>query len=155
MSSSFYELFYVLYASYSYIQGKPDYQKILTSWKKWFLLHHNDVIMSAMVSQISGVSIVLLNGLFRRRSKIISKLHVTGLCEGNPPVTGAFASQRASNAENISIWWYHHINISGGFHPKLVTPPYHGFLNVNTPPNNQNSKRHISATQYVSPCWEA
>ena len=31
---------------------------------------------------------------------------------------------------------------SGGFHPKLVTPPYHGFLNVNTPPNSQNSKRH-------------
>ena len=27
---------------------------------------------------------------------------------------------------------------SGGFHPKLVTPPYHGFLNVNTPPNSQN-----------------
>ena len=31
---------------------------------------------------------------------------------------------------------------SGGFHPNLVTPPYHGFLNVNTPPNSQNSKRH-------------
>ena len=31
---------------------------------------------------------------------------------------------------------------SGGFHPKLVTSPYHGFLNVNTPPNSQNSKRH-------------
>ena len=31
---------------------------------------------------------------------------------------------------------------SGGFHPKLVTPPYHGFLNMNTPTNSQNSKRH-------------
>ena len=31
---------------------------------------------------------------------------------------------------------------SGGFHPKLVTPPYHGFLNANTPQNSQNSKRH-------------
>ena len=31
---------------------------------------------------------------------------------------------------------------SRGFHPKLVTPPYRGFLNVNTPPNSQNSKRH-------------
>ena len=30
---------------------------------------------------------------------------------------------------------------NGGFHPKLVTPPYHGFLNVNTPPNSQNSKK--------------
>ena len=31
---------------------------------------------------------------------------------------------------------------SGVFHPKLVTSPYHGFLNVNTPPNSQSSKRH-------------
>ena len=30
---------------------------------------------------------------------------------------------------------------SRGFHPKLVTPPYHGFLNVNTPAKSQNSKR--------------
>ena len=50
----------------------------------------------------------LLKRLFRRRSKKTSKLRVTGLCEGNPPVTGGFPSQRASNAENVSIWWRHH-----------------------------------------------
>ena len=38
-----------------------------------------------------------------------SKLHVTGLCEGNSPVTGEFPAQRASNAENASIWWCHHV----------------------------------------------
>ena len=32
----------------------------------------------------------LFNRLFRRRSKQTSKLHVTGLCEGNSPVTGEF-----------------------------------------------------------------
>ena len=32
----------------------------------------------------------LLNCLFRRRSKKTSKLLVTGLCEGNSPVTGGF-----------------------------------------------------------------
>ena len=37
----------------------------------------------------------LLNRLFRHRSKKTSKLHVTGLCEGNPPVTDGFPSQRA------------------------------------------------------------
>ena len=42
----------------------------------------------------------LLNNLFRRRSKKKSKIHVTCLCEGKPPVTGGFPSQRASNAEN-------------------------------------------------------
>ena len=50
----------------------------------------------------------LLKRLFRSRSKKISKLLVTGLCEGNSPVTGEFPTQRASNTENISIWWRHH-----------------------------------------------
>ena len=47
----------------------------------------------------------LLNRLFGRISKKISKLQVTGHCEGNPLGTGGFHSQRASNAEIISIWW--------------------------------------------------
>ena len=51
----------------------------------------------------------LLKRLFRHRSKKTSKLRVTGLCEGNSPVTGEFPAQRASNAENVSIWWRHHI----------------------------------------------
>ena len=50
----------------------------------------------------------LLNRLFKRRSQKTSKLRVTGLCEGNSPVTGEFPAQRASNAENVSIWWHHH-----------------------------------------------
>ena len=45
---------------------------------------------------------------FRRRSKKTSKLRVTGLCAGNSPVTGEFPAQRASDAENVSIWWRHH-----------------------------------------------
>ena len=50
----------------------------------------------------------LLNRLFRRRSKKTSKLRVIGLCAANSPVTGEFPAQRASNAENVSIWWRHH-----------------------------------------------
>ena len=50
----------------------------------------------------------LFNRLFRRRSKKTSKLCVTGLCEGNSPVTGEFPTQRTSNAENVSIWWRHY-----------------------------------------------
>ena len=48
------------------------------------------------------------NRLFRRRSKKKSKLRVTGLCEGNSPMTGEFAAQRAIKAENVSIRWRHH-----------------------------------------------
>ena len=59
----------------------------------------------------------LLIRLFRRRSKKASKLRVTGLCEENSPVTGVFPAQRASNAENVSIWWRHHdLILSNGTH---------------------------------------
>ena len=50
----------------------------------------------------------LLNRSFRCRSKKTPKLRVTGLCEENSPVTAEFPAQRASNAENVSIWWGHH-----------------------------------------------
>ena len=50
----------------------------------------------------------LLNRLFRRRSKKISKLRVTGLCAGNSPGTGEFPAQMSSNAATVSIWWRHH-----------------------------------------------
>ena len=32
------------------------------------------------------------------------KAPVTGICVGNSPVAGEFPSQKASNAENVSIW---------------------------------------------------
>ena len=50
----------------------------------------------------------LFSRSIRRRSKKTSKFCVTGLCAGNSPETGEFPAQRASNAENISIWWRHH-----------------------------------------------
>ena len=54
----------------------------------------------------------LLNRLFRRRSKQISKLGVTGLCAGHSLVTGEFPAQMASNAENVFLWWHHHVRES-------------------------------------------
>ena len=50
----------------------------------------------------------LRNRSFRHRSQKTSKLCVTGICEGNLPVTGEFPTQMASSAENVSIWWRHH-----------------------------------------------
>ena len=51
----------------------------------------------------------LVDCLYRRRSKKTSKLCVTGLCAGNSPVTGEFPAHRASNAEDVPIWWRHHV----------------------------------------------
>ena len=71
--------------------------------------HYNDVTMSALAFQITSLTIVYSTVYSRRRSKKTSKLRVTGLCVGNSPVTGEFPAQRASNAENVSIWWRHHV----------------------------------------------
>ena len=51
----------------------------------------------------------LLNRLFRRISKKTSKLCVTGLCSGTSSETGEFPTQMTSYAENVSIWWRHHV----------------------------------------------
>ena len=64
--------------------------------------------MDTMASQITSLTTVYFNRLFRRRSKKTSNLRVTGLCVGNSPGTGEFPAQMASNAENVSIWWRHH-----------------------------------------------
>ena len=52
--------------------------------------------------------ICLLNCWLRHRLKKTSKLRVTGLCAWNSPATGEFPAQKASDAENVSIWWRHH-----------------------------------------------
>ena len=79
------------------------------------IFHYNDVIMRASASQITSLTIVYSTVYSRRRSKKTPKLHVTGLCGGNSPVTGEFPAQRASNAENGPIWWRHHDHLSEGY----------------------------------------
>ena len=70
--------------------------------------HFNHVIMSVMASQITSLTIVNSSVYSRRKSKTTPMVRITGLCEGNSPVTGEFPVQRASNAEHASIWWRHH-----------------------------------------------
>ena len=73
-------------------------------WRQALLWRHNEHDVVSYHERYD----CLLNRLFRRRSKKTSKLRVTGICAGNSPVTGEFPAQRASDAENISIWWRHH-----------------------------------------------
>ena len=75
------------------------------------LWHHNDHDGVSNPRRLDGLS----KRLSRHRSKKTSKLRVTGLCEGNSPATGEFLAQRASKAENVSIWWRHHMeNVKQG-----------------------------------------
>ena len=69
--------------------------------------HYNDVIMSAMASQITCLTIVysiVYSGADQRKHQSSVSLAFVG----NSPVTGEFIAQRASNAENGSISWRHH-----------------------------------------------
>ena len=71
----------------------------------------------------------LLNCLFRPRSKKTSKLWVTGLCAENSTVTGEFHTQMASNAENVSVWWRHHVikhTVGTHFQKKVNVVFYNG-----------------------------
>ena len=62
--------------------------------------HYSDVIVSAMTYQITGVSIVCPS-IGSDADKKTLKLRVTGLCEGNPPVTSGIPSQRVSNTKRF------------------------------------------------------
>ena len=53
----------------------------------------------------------LFNRLFRRTSTKISVLRVSGLCEGNPPVTGGFSASRDNDSENVFILWRHRVEL--------------------------------------------
>ena len=90
-----------IYPCWDWSQSMSVKMVCMPSW------HYSD-IMSAIVSQITGVSIVYSILLSGRRSKKTSKLRVTSFCEENSQVSGEFLAQRASNAENVSIWWRHH-----------------------------------------------
>ena len=72
--------------------------------------HYNNVIMSAMASQITSLTIAcsFVNSVAdqRKHQRSASLAFVRGT--GNSPVTGEFPAQMASNTKNLSIWWRHH-----------------------------------------------
>ena len=84
--------------------------------KRWGLNKISDLSLRWRYNGHGGVSNhqphhCLLNRVFGCRSKKTTKLRVTGLCAGNSPGTGEFPAQIASSAENVSIWWRHHVFI--------------------------------------------
>ena len=70
--------------------------------------HYSDVIMGAMASQITSLTIVysaVYSNADQRKHQSSASL---AFVLGNSPVSGEFPAQKASNAENFSIWWRHH-----------------------------------------------
>ena len=72
--------------------------------------NYSDVIMITMASQNTSVSIVCSTACSCADWGKHQSSALLALCEGNSPVTGEFATQRAKNAEKAFIWWRHHVN---------------------------------------------
>ena len=100
----------------------------LSWWEK--ILYYKDVKMSATASQITSLRTVYSTVYSSTDEKKTCKVRVTGLYEGNSPVTGEFPAQRASNAENVSIG--------------DVIMIYNGFSHLNTGcTKDQNNSENI------------
>ena len=74
-----------------------------------YLCHYGDVIKSVIASQITNLAIVystIYSDADERKHQSSASL---AFVRGISPGTGEFPTQMASNAENASIWWRHHV----------------------------------------------
>ena len=62
--------------------------------------------MGAMAYQITSLAIVY-STIYPDTDQRRHKRRVTGLCEGDSPVTGELPSKRPSNAKDVFIRWRH------------------------------------------------
>ena len=74
-----------------------------------FASHYNDVIMGAIASQITSLTIVFSTVYADADKKIKAPRHWP--FAGNSPGTGEFPAQMASNAGNDFISWRHHVHV--------------------------------------------
>ena len=101
-------------------------KRLINSWISWILtilstpcsaLHerkhqstyYTDVIMTTMASQITSLMVVystVYSEADQRKPQSSASLAFVGEFTGTG--TGEFPTQRASYAENVSIWWRHH-----------------------------------------------
>ena len=102
--------------------------------------------MGAIASQITSLTIVY-STVYWGRSNKTSKLRVTSLCVGNSPGTGEFPAQMASNAENFSIWWRHHVSwgiLYWNLEATSIKP-----ISYNTPHWNRNEHMSVPMCRFV------
>ena len=100
-----------------------DLAQLVFLWGLWSVCY----LLSALLGQHNGCDRVsnhqggrgVASRLFTEwfvqvqiKENIKALICVTGLCEGNSPVTGEFPSQRVRDVENFSIWWHNHVGSS-------------------------------------------
>ena len=105
--------------------------------------HYCDVIMGAVASQITSLTIVYSTVYpdTDQRKHQSSALLAFG--------TSEFPAQMASNAENVSIWWRHHGTVS-----KLsIQAPHYGYFVKNRPPVTGGIAQKASMDEMVFMTW--
>ena len=104
--------------------------------------------MSVMAPSVTSLTIVYITVYSGAVSNKTWKLRVTGLCEGNSPVTqtGEFSAQMFSDAENVSIWWRHHAMHLHGSRIGLYREPVFVQNGANISHNNGKVLHRISFT---------
>ena len=85
-----------------------------------YYCHYDDVIMGAMASQITSLEFVystVYSGTDQRKHQSSASLAFVGGIHREPG-TGDFPTQMASNAENVSSQWHHHVSTDYLAHSK-------------------------------------
>ena len=78
-------------------------------WAWWSTVYYSDVIMSAVASQITSVLTVcsiVCSGTDQRKHQSSTSLVFVG---GNHQWLVNYLPKRASNTENVSLWWRYHV----------------------------------------------
>ena len=94
--------------------------------------------MSTMASQITSLTVVysiVYSGTDQRNIKVPRHWPLCGEFTG----TGEFPAQRASNAENVSIWWRHHVPVK-----------WHVWTCINRACLNHNKTQQSASSDYFS-----
>ena len=101
-------------------------------------IHYNDVIMSAMASQITSLTVVYLidnSGVYQRKHQSSASLSFVREIHRSPLIS---PQKRASNAENVSIRWRHHPDRR----VKLLSS-----LQLHTPGESSKGKRSMTSSR--------
>ena len=85
-----------------------DWARCRWSWKHGSIHHYIDVIMITMASQTPTSRLFTQSFIRAQVKENIKAPRHWPLC-GEFTGTGEFPAQRTSNAENVSIWWRHHV----------------------------------------------
>ena len=100
----------ITYPLPNFICGTVEVWEWIGNFIPHCILHYNDVIMSAMASQITSPTIVYSTVYWGTDERKLQSSSSLAFVQGIPPVTGEFPTQRASKAEKVSIWWCHHVD---------------------------------------------